>query len=36
MKIKLYELRPDEQAAFSRAAAALPDGYSIDAVAESP
>ena len=34
MKIKLYELRPDEQAAFSRAAAALPDGYSIDAVAE--
>ena len=34
MKIKLYELRPDEQVAFSRAAAALPDGYSIDAVAE--
>lgn len=34
MKIKLYELRPDEQAAFSRAAAALPDDYSIDAVAE--
>ena len=32
MKIKLFELRPDEHAAFERAAAALPEGYSIDAV----
>lgn len=34
MKIKLFELRPDEHAALERAASALPEGYSLDATAE--